>query len=164
MAENGPQDAPKPVECPPAWDPAVRMLILAGMLLGLGIYCYIDGYVKQKYPHVAYGEDINAWAKWAFNAYGPFVLIPPGLVVLGFLARYLLRKTRADGEGLRHGSKKAAWGEISALDATDLKSKGIIRVEYGDGNIITLDSWKLRNFRELVAFIETKIPAEKHKT
>ena len=37
-----------------------------------------------------------------------------------------------------------------------------MHLQYGGGRRLTLDSWKLNGFRELVAFVEKRVPREKH--
>jgi len=146
------------VECPAAKDPAVRLFILAAMLLALGLYCLYDGHIKKAYPYEPFAEDMNAWLTWAFNYYGPFVFIPPAVVVVGIALLYLRRVMVADDEGIGYkGKTKTAWSDVQSLDASRLEAKGILLLNCSGGKRIKLDSWKLRNFRELVALVETKV-------
>jgi hypothetical protein len=67
----------------------------------------------------------------------------------------------ADADGLGHkGKPKRPWDKITALDASQLKDKGILKVEYEGGEKVVLDSWKLQNFRDLVALVEANSPVK----
>ncbi|RPI59016.1 MAG: hypothetical protein EHM48_09545, partial [Planctomycetaceae bacterium] len=68
------------VECPAAKDPAIRLFIGAAIMLGMGAWCYYEGFVLKKYPYPQAGGDINAYVGWAFNCVGPFLFGPVGLV------------------------------------------------------------------------------------
>ncbi|OPZ92512.1 MAG: hypothetical protein BWY73_00766 [candidate division TA06 bacterium ADurb.Bin417] len=157
MNDTTPQ--PRTVECRPARDPAVRLGILTALLLGFGLYCIHDAFLTDKYPYVPAGQDINAFGAWAFNFFGSFAFTAGGVVVLGFLGRYLRRRLVADAEGIGYaGSEKVAWSDIARLDASELKTKGILRLHYGPDKVLTLDSWKLQNFRDLVVVVESRTP------
>ncbi len=160
-----PASSPERVECPATKDPAVRLFILAGMLIAFGAYCFIDGYVLDKYPHKSLSEDINVWANWALNHYGPFVLIPPGILFAVWGVVFLRRKLVADANGIGYaGRQQIAWDKIEKLDASRLASKGILELYYGTAKPLKLDSWKLRNFKPLVAFVESHTSAETETT
>ncbi len=147
------------VECTATRETAVRMFIIAAMLLGLGAYCVYDGYIVDKYPYKPFDEDINAWATWAFNQYGPYVFIPAGLIVIFFAIRSLRRRLIADDDGIGYAGKdKIPWGQITALDASVLQSKQILYLRHGQDKKLALDGYKLNNFRDLVAFIEERVP------
>jgi hypothetical protein len=148
-----------PVQCDAAKDPAVRLTIAMGLAFALGVWCIID---LGHYPYKPLSEDVNAFFGWMFNhvcaVLGPAI----GLVLLGFLIRYLRRKLVADGEGIGYlGKAKIAWQEVKTLDASELPGKGIVVLHYGDGQEMKLDGWKLTNFKKLIALIESSIPAEK---
>jgi len=104
-------------------------------------------------------EHINDVAGHAFNHFTPWIAIPIGLL-LGLRGVMVLRRVLvADADGIGYaGKEKLPWGKITSLDASRLKSKGILTVEHGDGAKLVLDSWKLQNFRELVAFVEANSP------
>lgn len=146
------------VECPATKDTAVRLFIVAAMALGAGIYCLYDAIV-DKYPYKPFDENINDWANWAFNHYGPYVFIPVGLIFAAFAVRSLTRRLTADQEGIGYAGKdKIAWKDITALDASLLESKQILRLRHGQDKLLTLDAYKLKNFRDMVAFIEARVP------
>jgi len=150
------------VECPPARDPAVRLFIPAGMLLVFGLWCFFDAYVnvKDAYPYPTDG-DVNKLAKYYFNHVGGIVLPLGGLVPLVMGIRFLRRVLVADAEGIRvPGSPAIAWKDVKRLDATDLAGKGFLRLDYGQAKPLVLDSWKLQNFKAMVAFIEKHVPAD----
>lgn len=147
------------VVSPPAKDPAVRLFIVAAMLLGFGIWCFLDAYVQGKYPRPENGADFNAWADYYFNHVGGIVLPLAGLVPLLLALRFLRRPVIADAEGLGYkGGRKIRWEEVGRLDATDLAKKGILRLHYGPEKPLVLDSWKLTNFKALVDYVDSHVP------
>ncbi len=157
-SETAPESKLERVESKATKDPAVRLFILAAMLLGFGVYCLVDD-IRGEFQYVAFSESINGWCRWAFNHYGPYVLIPPGVVVLIRGILFLRRKLVADSEGIGYdGKEKIPWDQVTELDATELQSKKVLRVYYGEGKKLVLDSWKLQDFRDLVAVVEQNIP------
>ena len=162
--ENVTTEAPAAIECSATKDPSVRMFIFAAMAGGLGIYCFIDHYIKGEYKYpVPY--DLNDYLTHVFNRYGPMLLIPLGLVVLIMGVAALRRKLVADQEGIGYvGKVKIPWSAIGSLDTAKFAKKGVLGLNYeleGTPGKLVLDSWKLTNFRELVALVESKVsPAE----
>lgn len=151
------QEIPQQVECRSTKDPAIRVLLAAAMLLGFGVWCFLD---REKYPAPEAWDfqHINEASKHVFNFYGPMLFVPLGLVLGGIGIAYLKRRLIADGSGIGYaGKEKIAWNTITELDSEKFKSKGILYLRYGDGKSLTLDSWKLTNFRNLVALIESKV-------
>jgi len=137
---------------------------MAGMLLIFGLWCFYDAYVMGHYPMPTDG-DINKLAKHYFNHVGGIALPLAGLVPLVLGLRILKRTLVADAEGIRvPGSPPVAWKDVKRLDAADLPGKGILRLEYGAAKPLVLDSWKLQNFKALVAFVEFRVPAEATET
>jgi len=151
------QEIPNQVECRSTKDPAIRVLLAATMLLVFGVWCFLD---REKYPAPEAWDfqHINEASKHAFNNFGPIVFIPVGLVLSWIGIAYLKRRLVADETGIGYvGKEKIAWDAITELDAEKLKSKGILYLRYGSNKSLTLDSWKLTNFRDLVALIESKV-------
>jgi hypothetical protein len=67
----------------------------------------------------------------------------------------------ADGEGIGYqGQAKIAWGGIKRVDSSMLQSKGVLDLYDASGRKLRLDAWYLTNFRDLVAFVEKRVPAE----
>ncbi len=162
MNQTDEQPTGNQVKCQPSKDPAVRLFILAAMLIGFGIYCFVDAYILDKYPYKPLDEDLSAWCNWALNHFGAFVFTAMGLVPFIWGIAFLRKRLVADEEGIGYeGKQKIEWGRIEQLDASQLKAKGILYLHY-DGRKLKLDSWKLRNFRELVAWVENHVPKEKH--
>jgi len=155
-------DTPTPAEadsilCPAAKDPGIRLFILAAMLIAMSIWCISD---MGKYPRPDPFE-LNPYLKYAFNHFLPIVLIPMGLVALIWGIVVLRRKLMADGEGIGYaGTDRIPWNEIRNVDASELQSKGILYLRHGGGKTLKLASWKLQNFRDLVAFVERHVPPE----
>ncbi len=89
-------------------------------------------------------------------------ILTAGLIVAAFTIRFLSRKLVADERGIALGGEMIAWSDVTELDATKL-AKGFLFVRYGPGKMLTLDSWKMQNFKRLVAFIDAHVPAEKQK-
>lgn len=166
MAENTEQPngaSTDRVVCPARKDTAIRYAIFAALLIGFGIWCYMD---RGKYPEPDWqgvSEDfmkhINPVMGYALNHWGPYVFIPLGLI-LGALGFASTRKTLvADPEGIGYeGKEKIAWQRIEELDASELK-RGYLYLEVRDGETFTLDQYKLQNFKPLVAYIEGRVPA-----
>jgi len=148
------------VECPPARDPAVRLFIMTGMLLVFGLWCFYDHYIVGHYQYPKDGN-VNDAARYYFNHWGGIILPLGGLVPLALGIRFLRRVLVADAEGIRvPGSPAIAWKDVKRLDATDLAGKGFLRLDYGQAKPLVLDSWKLQNFKAMVAFIEKHVPAD----
>jgi hypothetical protein len=156
------QQVPSRVECPAKKDPSVRWFIMAGMLLVFGVYCFIDHFIRGKYPY-ADPSDLNAYLKYVFNHYGAIVFTAVGVVLLVVAIVTLRRRLLADQEGIGYaGKEKIPWSAFTKIDSADLADKGILRLTYAAGGkteTLVLDSWKLQNFRDLVALVESKIPA-----
>lgn len=148
-------EVPTRVECPAARDPAVRCFIGAAILIAGGLWCFVDGYVRGLPKET---ETINDKATWYLNHVGGIVLPLAGLVPLAFGVVALRRKLVADEEGIGYvGKEKVAWTAVRSLDTTKLADKGILKLKYDSGGrdkTLVLDSWKLRNFRELVLLVE----------
>jgi hypothetical protein len=148
------------VECPPARDPAVRLFIFAGMLMAFGLWCYYEAFVLGKYK-LPPKPGVNDLFGYYLNHWGTVILPLGGLVPLALGIRFLRRVLVADGEGIRYaGSPAVAWKDVKRLDATDLAGKGILRLDCGRTKPLVLDSWKLQNFKALVAFVEQHVPAD----
>lgn len=146
------------VEAPAARDPAVRKFILSAMLLAFGLWCVND---LHKYPYKPAAENFNAFAGWLFNHTGAVALPIAGLIVLAIGLLQLRRKLLADADGIGYvGKPKIAWKSITKVDASALQSKGVLVLHHGQDGKLTLDSWKLQNFRDLVAYVESHVPAE----
>jgi len=153
--------APQRVECRATKDPAVRLFIIAAMLIGMGIWCLTD---RRERPEAWDTKHINEVSGYLLNNWGPFLFLPGGLVAAYWAIRFLRRVLIADGEGVGYtGNDRIPWDRIEKIDATEL-AKGFLRIEHGDGEVLTLDSWKLQNFRDLVALIETRVPKDRQVT
>lgn len=151
------------VECPAAKDPSVRLFIGAAMALVFGVLMVYDAYIAKKCPYPDSSKSnpygINAWSNHALNHYGPFIFLPGGLVLAWWGVVALRRVLVADGEGIGYrGKERHAWGDITSVDASRLKTKGILVLHFGPSARLVLDSWKLVGFRDLVAFVEGHLP------
>jgi len=136
------------------------MFIVAAMLLVMGLWCLYDAYVMKNFQYPEDGN-VNGVAKYYFNHWGGFMFTIGGLIPLTMGLLFLRRHLVADGEGIDYpGQGKVAWKDVKRLDATDLADKGILRLEYGGDKPLVLDSWKLQNFKALVAFVEAHVPAD----
>jgi len=156
MNDASNRDDPSRLECRPTKDPAVRWFILAAMLIGFSVWCYLD---RKPAPPDDWGlKNINEVSSYLLNNWGPVVLVPISLIAIGMAVRQLSRTLVADAEGIGYGRNRTPWTEIKAIDARQLKRKGMLFLNRSDGGRLKLDSWKLENFRELVAFVEDKLP------
>lgn len=144
------------VVCRAAKDPQVRKFIIGGGLIAMALWCFSD---PQPVP--ASWSDINAASSYIVNNIFPYFLLPLGVAVIIWGALLLRRQLIADEEGIGYAGKtKTPWAQVAQLDARQIK-KGFLYLQLPDGERMVLDSWKLQNFRELVAFVETHIPAER---
>ena len=78
----------------------------------------------------------------------------------GTAVRHMRRVMVADEQGIGWANRpKTPWSKIRKLDASDLADKQILRLETDEGKTIVLDNYKLKNFKELVAAVEARVPA-----
>ena len=156
--EANSQEIPASVECPATKDPAVRLFILAAMMIGIGVWCLLD---MHNYPYKSISEDLNGFFTHVFNHYSPIVLLPLGLLAVLKAVMGLRRRLVADQEGIGYvGKQKISWSAVKSLDSAKLASKGILNITYDTGageRTLVLDSWKLQNFRDLVRLVESKL-------
>ena len=153
-------EAPERVECPAGRDPAVRLFIVVAMLLAFGLWALYDLHVAKKFSFANPTEDIQAFGKWAANAFGAYICTPASVVLAMFGLSYLRRVLVADESGIGYAGKpktKIPWDKITSMDASQLKPKGILVLHAGEQKL-KLDSWKLQNFRELMAIVDKKVP------
>lgn len=153
-------DAAEPAEsqrvaCPPTKDPAVRYFIFAAMAIGLAVWCFLD---RTDKPSAWDMGHINEISNYLFNNWGPVVFAPLGLIAVFAAVRQLTRKLVADQEGITYGRQQIIWGDVKVIDAAKLQSKGILRLLCDGGRSLKLDSYNMKNFKALVAFIEKKLP------
>jgi len=158
------REVPSRVECPAARDPAVRMFIFAFILIGFGVWCFYDAYVLGRYG-LTDNMDVNAWAGFLLNRVGGIALPLVGLIPLAIGIAQLRRSLVADAEGIGYvGKAKIPWSAVRALGSEQLASKGVLQLRYdagGQEKVLTLDGWKLQNFRDLVLLLESKVaPAD----
>lgn len=157
------------VEAKPSNDPAVRLLIVAVMAIGMGAYCLYHAYLSgdPKYtqpPAASFSEDINANSTYYFNLIGGYVLPLVGLPFLVGAIRQKRRTLVLDDSGITSGRQQIAWSSVRDIDATQLAKKGILNVYHADGKL-KLDSyqWQKGDFAQVVAKLEQHVPAEKIK-
>ena len=62
------------------------------------------------------------------------------------------------------GKPKIPWSEVTGLDAAELQDKQILHLLHNQGQKLTLDGYKLKNFKELVAFVESRVPGGGEQT
>lgn len=157
MSESAETDR---VVCPASKEPSVRMFIFAGMLLVFGLWCFYDAFIAGAYPYPEDGN-INKLAGFYFNRVGGIAFPLLGLIPLFRGIALMKLRLVADDEAVGYeGKPRLAWTDVRRLDATDLKSKGILRLQRAAGKPLILDSWKLNNFKALVAFVERHVPAD----
>jgi len=153
---------PPSVTCHADKDPSVKAFIMAAMSLGIGIYCWAD---KHNFdPPAAWDiKHINDAAGYVLNHYIPYVAIPLSVLFVILGVRMLRRVLVADSEGIGYlGKDKLPWDQVDKLDASKFKKKGILILLAREGAKIRrlkLKSWKLQNFRDLVAFVEAHVPS-----
>lgn len=157
MTEQTAEQVPMRVECPAGKDRAIRHFIIGLGLIGVGIWCLNDA---KPAPSEWTLAKVNEVAYYLFNNVSPYILMPGGALVIVLTAMGLRRKLVADADGIGYvGKEKIAWGQITEVDATKV-GKGFLFLHAGDKSL-TLDSWKLQNFRPLVGLIERHVPADK---
>ena len=152
------------VECRGSNDPFVRRMIIAIMVLAGAVWTIVDHYVMGNYWKRA---DFNDNLTYLFNHYLPYVLSPLGVVLLARAIHEHSRRLVADENGIGFlGKEQIAWGRLTRIDAALLASKGLLALHYTPGQgagekTLKLDSYYFRDFRDLVAFIERHVPADK---
>jgi hypothetical protein len=144
------------VRAGPATDPAVRCLIWAAMLIGFGVWCWMD---LSKFPYASPSKDINAFSKWATNHVGA-VLPPLALWPLAGAIRHLRRRLAADDAGLEVDGRRIQWDDVAQLDASRFQSKGLLTLRLKDQSDLVLDAWHYRRdeFKQVVRVLEQKVP------
>jgi hypothetical protein len=148
--------------CPAAKDPAVRLFILAAMLIGFGLWCLTD---RRQPPEAWDMKHLNQAGGYLLNNWGPFLLLPGGLVSLVWGVVFLRRKLVATAEGIGYlGKQTIPWEKVTRLDASRLQDKGILYLHHGGARPLVLDGWKLSNFKAMVAFAEQHVPPEAIET
>ncbi len=146
------------VECTARRDPAVNLFIIAAMGLGFGIWCLMD---RRQPPESWDLDHVNDVAAYLLNNWGPVLLLPIGLIALIWGIVFLRRKLVATAEGIGYaGKQQIPWSRVTRLDASLLASKHILKLHHGGPKPLTLDSWKLNNFKAMVAFVEQHVPPE----
>jgi len=146
------------IMCPSKSEPFVRLFIIGGLLIVIGIWCFVD---RGKYgPPTAWDfPHLNEVAGYLLNHYGLYVLGPLGALCIYWGQRVRNRLLVADDDGIGYvGKEQVPWSEVARLDASLLKEKQVLRLVLTSGKKMSLDGWKLANFRELVAFLEKKLP------
>ena len=164
MTQPPPAAAHESIRCPAATDSSVRLFIIAGLLLLFAFWCFMD---RHKYPPPPAwtGEHFGAAAGHILNHYGPFLFAPLALLLIFLGIRSRRRVFVADATGLGYiGTPPVPWSDITALDSSRLEKDQILDLLLSSGGRLRLDSYKLTNFRDLVAFVEASVtpqsPAE----
>lgn len=158
MNETTETSKPEKIVCTATKDLPVRLFVVAAMLVGFGIYCFIDSHIRKEYPYKPLAEDMNVWLSWAFNFYGSYVFAALGIIPLAWGFTLLRRKLIADGEGIGfEGKDKIAWADITNMDVSELADKQILHLEHSQGQKLKLDGYNMKNFKELVDFIEDHV-------
>jgi hypothetical protein len=151
------------VECPAGKDRAVRLFIVSAAMIAVGLWCAYEVFILKQYPHAPFSIDKpNEFLAWAVNTIAPLVLIPGSLILAGLTLVYRRGVLSADAQGIGYrGKEQIAWGDIKRIDAQRIR-KGFLDIYHGPGakRKFVLDSWKLQNFKALVAFIEQHVPSE----
>jgi hypothetical protein len=162
MNDTPSSQAGQHIECRASHEPAVRRFIVAAGLIGFGLWCWSDR-AKYTAPQVWDLPHINEAASYLLNHWGPFLLVPAGMIALAFGIRQLMLHVTADEEGLAYRGRHLAWKDVKVLDARQLVTKGLLVLEPSEGKPWVLDSYRIRDFRQLVAFIEAHTPAAEHR-
>ena len=138
---------------------------MAGIFLAIGLWCAYDSNLTDHhtFPTVPFSmENINPWAGWAMNFFGQFLGVGIGLILMLRALKARDGRLVADEDGIGwQGETKIAWDRITRLDASRLQKKGYLTLHYGDGNELTLDTWRLDQTKALVALIDRNVPDDK---
>ena len=146
----------KTITCPADRDPGVRLLIAAALCVAGVVYCLLTPEPKPEGPLAT--KTANEYAKWWLYIYGPWVLGAGAVFLAGYAAMVFRRLIVADDEAITVNRKRRlAWSQFVGLDAGELKDKGRLTLRVADGDDVVLDKYKYKNFKELVALVETKV-------
>ena len=100
----------------------MRLFILAGMLIAFGAYCFVDAYIRGRFPYPENG-DLNDFIGYYLNHVGGIVLPILGLVPLVWAIVFLRRVLVADDEGIGYvGKDRIPWAAVQSLDASKFAS------------------------------------------
>ena len=147
------------IECPPTKDVWVRKFIYAALLLAVSVWCVIDRQHFPKPDEPLGFPNLNKWAGYWLNHFGPFVLAPLAgwLVYRGLKLRQ--RNLIADGQGIGYiNEPRIAWSDVKKLDTSVFDEKQILYLVHGEGKRFKLDALAFQRFKELVAFVEAHVP------
>ncbi len=158
MSQSSDNPVATPVEARAATEPLVRRLGMVAILLGVGVWTILD-YLNKGYQ---YGEGFNEHVRYCLNKFGIFVFAPIALVILVRAIVARSRRLVADEKGIGYAGKpQIAWNEITRVDATRLKGKGLLTIIHGQGRTWKLDEYDWRSFRDVVAMIDLHVPGDK---
>jgi hypothetical protein len=148
------------IECRSTKEPAVKIFIAAAMFLGYGVYCLVDTVPP---PQSWTMSHINPAIEYILHIGGPWFFGALGLLFILWAVSILRRRLVADDSQIGYVGKEAvAWNSVTRLDATRLKTKGIMIIHYkkpdSEEGTLKLDGWYLGNFRDLVALVEKNVP------
>ena len=159
MNDTESQSKPERVECPATTD--LRLLAVGVGMIGLGVWCFVEAYVMDEHPYKPFSQDINDWASWAFNHIGAFAFFAVGALLLVRALMAMRRRLVADAEGIGYvGKERIPWTGVRPItggDESQLRDKQILCLHHGNNETLKLDAYKLKNFRELVAFVEDHV-------
>ena len=163
MTESESNQLPTSVECPPDKDHLVRFYIMAVMPLVFGLLCirdisFVGKFARPVEPFA--WQTANAWISWAMNYFGQFVFTGLGVVLLVCAIRATLRVLVANESGIGwKGGHPTPWESVTGVDTNKFASKKILYLLTGDDRRITLDYYKLRNYKELLQVVEQHVDA-----
>ena len=156
---DAPTSSTNQVLCPADKDPAVRLFIGAGMSLAFSVWCILEMHKYAK-PEAWDMKHVNEAAGYAMNHFGPWVMIPVGLFLIGWALKVLRRQIVADGDAMTVNGKRYAWSEFTGIDASLLASKGQLTLNRAGGEDVVLLRYQYKNFKALVELIEQHVSME----
>jgi hypothetical protein len=82
--------------------------------------------------------------------------VPVGLLALIWLLVNSRRQMLADDQGVKFGSRRIDYSDVTDIDKARWASKGIAVVHGNNGSRITLDEWKFRGAKDVLKEVENR--------
>ena len=114
-----PDNGPAEIHADARKEAALRPLIIAAMLIGFGLYCFVNwGDPKFAAPVAWTMEHINQAARYLLTYWGPVVFLPGGVIAGYFALRVMRRSLHADRTGLSYAGQSVTDRKSTRLNSS----------------------------------------------